>query len=215
MALIASASGGTFKPVPPGMHLARCYRIIDLGTQKTEYQGKVNYQHKVMLGFEVHGEDSQGQPLRAETGPMIISKTYTLSLNDKAALRADLVAWRGRDFTIIEAQRFDLKNVLGAWCMVTVATSERDGKQYSNITGINPVPLQIKNLGLPEGENDVLYWAIEDGDLNVLETFGKGIREKIKNSPEYQQRVSGEPATNDAENSKSGAFKDLDDDIPF
>jgi hypothetical protein len=77
------------------------------------------------------------------------------------------------------------------------------------------VPLQIKNLGLPAGENDVLYWAIEEGDLNVLETFGKGIREKIKSSPEYQQRVSGEPAMTDAGNSQPGAFKDLDDDIPF
>jgi hypothetical protein len=215
MSLIASASGGTFKPVPAGMHLARCYRIIDLGTQKTEYQGKVNFQRKVMLGFEVHGEDAQGEPLRAENGPMVISKTYTLSLNDKAALRADLVAWRGRDFTAEEARGFDLKNVLSAWCMITVATIERDGKEYSNITGLNPVPLQIKKAGLPEGENEILYWTIQEGSPEVMEKFSKNIQEKIKSSPEYDLRFGSKDSAQDYAKASGGSFKDLDDDIPF
>ena len=59
MALIAkeSGGGGSFTPVPPGMHLARCYRIIDLGTQESTYQGTVKKLPKVMLQFEVHGEE--------------------------------------------------------------------------------------------------------------------------------------------------------------
>lgn len=217
MSLIASASGGNFTPVPAGMHLARCYRIIDLGTQTSEYQGQVRKLHKVMLGFEVHGEDSEGKPLRAETGPMVISKTYTLSLNEKAALRADLVSWRGRDFTVEEAKGFDLKNVLGVWGMVSVATSERDGKQYSNITSINAIPLQIKKAGLPEGENELLYWTIQSGDPAVFEKFSKGIQEKIKSSPEYDLRFGSQQQYTKEDYAKAtgGAFKDLDDDIPF
>ena len=37
MSLIAKStegSGSSFVTVPPDMHLARCYRIVDLGTQK-------------------------------------------------------------------------------------------------------------------------------------------------------------------------------------
>jgi hypothetical protein len=45
------------------MHLARCYRIVDLGTQKTEYQGQVKHLQKVMIQFEVHGEDDNGNAL--------------------------------------------------------------------------------------------------------------------------------------------------------
>ena len=33
-------SGGDFTPVPAGLHLARCYRIVDLGTQQTEYMAE-------------------------------------------------------------------------------------------------------------------------------------------------------------------------------
>ena len=61
MSLIARDSGSsTFKPVPPGMHLARCYRIVDLGTQRSEYQGNVKELRKIMITFEVHGDDDQG-----------------------------------------------------------------------------------------------------------------------------------------------------------
>ena len=35
-----TSSGGDFKPVPAGLHLARCYRIIDLGTQRSEFDGQ-------------------------------------------------------------------------------------------------------------------------------------------------------------------------------
>ena len=51
---------GDFKPVPAGLHLARCYRIIDLGTQRSEYDGQENHQRKIMLGWELHGKDDEG-----------------------------------------------------------------------------------------------------------------------------------------------------------
>lgn len=213
--LIASASGSNFKPVPAGMHLARCYRIIDLGTQRSEYQGKINDQHKVMFGFEVHGDDDAGNPLRTDTGPLVIPKIYTLSLNEKASLRSDLVSWRGRDFTAEELeQKFHLKNVLGAWGMIVVAITERDGKKYSNITSINLIPAQVKKNGLPEGENELLYWEIEDGSMEAFEKFGKGIQEKIKKSPEFQRRF-GSNTAQDYAKASGGSFKDLEDDIPF
>lgn len=31
---VEDSGGKDFVPVPPGLHLARCYRIIDLGTQR-------------------------------------------------------------------------------------------------------------------------------------------------------------------------------------
>jgi hypothetical protein len=42
MTIIAGSGGDTSKypSVPIGVHKARCVRIIDLGTQKNEYQGQ-------------------------------------------------------------------------------------------------------------------------------------------------------------------------------
>ena len=65
MGLTVKASGGssTFKPVPSGMHLARCYRIVDMGTQITTGKGVSKVQAQVMLQFEVHREDADGTPI--------------------------------------------------------------------------------------------------------------------------------------------------------
>jgi len=213
MGLQAKASGGDFVPVPVGMHLARCYRVVDLGTQKSEYMGKEKLLPKVMLQFEVHGDDEAGKPIVTVKGePMTISKNFTNSLAEKATLRIDLVRWRGRDFTQAELNGFELKNVLGAWAMITVATSiGRDGKEYTNISSINPVPSAIKSAGLPEGFNKIGVFWIEEPDMAMFETFSDGLKKKIMGSPEWKPSGASAPTTAAP---KSG-LEDMDDDIPF
>lgn len=223
MGLVAKDSGeGSFTSVPPGMHLARCYRIVDLGTQKTEWQGQVKYLQKVMIQFEVHGEDDNGKSLVTNKGePMSISKNYTLSLAEKATLRKDLQAWRGRDFTADELRGFELKNILGAWAMISVAKSVgNNGKEYTNIMSVNPVPAAIKKAGLPEGFNKLGMFSIEEPDMDLFETFSNGLKDKIKASPEWQAREGNEYARNEsasgqARQSTGSGFDDMDDDIPF
>jgi hypothetical protein len=220
MSLIASDSGSkTFTPVPVGMHLARCYRVIDLGTQQTEWQGQTKHLHKIMVTFEVHGEDEAGKPLVIDTGePMSISKQYTLSLSDKAKLRADLASWRGRDFTQEELRGFELKNILGQWAMITTTKSERDGKEYTNIANINPVPKIIKERGMPAGVNKTVLFAISDADMEIFDTLSENLKKKIMASPEWET-YHGKPqqptASDYAKASGKGAFSALDDDIPF
>src|SRR6218665_1299476 len=60
--IAADSGGGNFKRVPSGVHIGRCYSLIDLGTQKTEGQYGVKFQHKVRIGWELFGEDENGQP---------------------------------------------------------------------------------------------------------------------------------------------------------
>jgi hypothetical protein len=215
MSLTARDSGGgSFTPVAPGMHLARCYRIVDMGTQKTEFQGQAKHLQKVMLQFEVHGEDDNGKPLLTSKGePMSISKNFTLSLAEKATMRKDLQAWRGRDFTPEELRGFELKNVLGAWAMITASKAVgNNGKEYTNIVSINPVPAAIKKAGMPEGFNKLAMFVISNPDMELFETFGNGLKEKITSSPEWRARG---PAPQPAPDRPSSGFDDMDDDIPF
>lgn len=212
--IVKENSDSTFTPVPPGMHLARCYRVIDLGTQKSEYQGQIRYLQKLMIQFEVHGEDENGNPLLTSKGePMSISKNYTSSLGEKSTLRKDLQTWRGRDFTPEELRGFELKNILGAWAMISVARSPgKNGKEYTNIMSVNPVPASIKKSGLPEGVNQVAIFSINDVDLELFETFSKNLKEKIMSSPEWQARGN---LTAPKQQNKSADFDDIDSDIPF
>jgi hypothetical protein len=188
-----------------------------MGTQKSEFQGQVKHLQKVMIQFEVHGEDEDGNPLVTAKGePMSISKNFTLSLAEKATLRKDLQAWRGRDFTADELRGFELKNVLGAWAMITAAKSiGNNGKEYTNIVSINPVPVSIKKAGLPESFNNLDMFVIENPDMKLFETFGNGLKEKIQASPEWRARKGGQvQPIRKATNTGSG-FDDMDDDIPF
>jgi len=223
MSLVAKASASsTFTPVPPGTYMARCYRIVDLGTQKSTYLGKDKFLPKVMLQFEVHGEDDEGAPLVTRKGePMTISKNFTLSLAEKATLRKDLVSWRGRDFTKDELDGFELKNVLGAWAMISVTKSVgSDGNEYTNIASVSSVPKQFKQ-GLPEAFNKTSIFSIAEADMELFETFSEGLRAKIMSSPEWQERegaeyaktVSASGATRHA--NKGTGFDDMENDIPF
>ena len=217
MSLTAKDSGGgSFTPVAPGMHLARCYRIVDLGTQKSEYLGQIKHIQKVMIQFEVHGEDENGKALVTAKGePMSISKNFTLSLAEKATLRKDLQAWRGRDFTAEELRGFEVKNVLGQWAMITAAKSiGNNGKEYTNIVSINPVPSAIKKSGLPVGFNKLTMFVIKEPDMEIFETFGSSLKEKIANSPEWRARNGDQPHANKPALTSSG-FDDMADDVPF
>lgn len=212
MPLIVKDSG-EFISVPAGMHLARCYRIVDKGTQRG-FQDKL--QPTVMLQFEIHGEDEEGRPLVAKDGrPLSQSKSYNCTLSDKSNLRKDLQMWRGRDFTPQELRGFELKNVLGAWAMLSVIHKESNGKTYTKITAINPVPANIKKAGLPEGVNALQVFDIENPDMKIFDSFSEKLKSEITSSPEWQaMHGEGEPVQ--AEPKKSGGgFEELDDDIPF
>ena len=214
MSFIVESSNDDFIQVPAGSHLARCYRIIDLGTQKTEYMGETKFLRKVMFAWELHGEDGEGNELATADGkPMAIFKNYTLSLNEKANLRLDLQAWRGKPFTEEESRRFDISVVLGHWCMLNVIHRPgKEGKVFANVASISPVPTQVKKFGLPEGVNALQMFRLAEPDMEMFQTFSKGLKAKIETSPEWKV-ASGTKVPAKAQ--PSSGFDDMEDDLPF
>jgi hypothetical protein len=215
MSLVAKTEGSNsnFVPVPTGMHLARCYRIIDLGTQESTYMGNVKQLHKVMFQFEVHSEDAQGNPTVTSKGdPMTVSKNFTVTLAEKSTLRKDLQTWRGKDFAPEELKGFELKNVLGQWAMLSVVETQNNGNTYTNIATINPVPSSMKKNGLPEGKNELKLFSIDDADMELFESFSDNLKNKIRQSPEWERLHGGPSAGNSA---PSANFDDMADDLPF
>lgn len=195
MGFIATDSGGgNFKRVPAGAYIGRCYSLIDLGTQLTTGQYGEKLQHKIRIGWELFGEDENGQPLTVDVDgkemPMTISKSYTVSLHEKASLRKDLAAWRGRDFTDDEAKAFDISKLVGAYCMVNVTTSETNGKTYSNVAGLTPLPGALKNAK-PAPVHESVLFDLDAPDLAVLNSFHEKLQEYIKRSPEWAKYAKG------------------------
>lgn len=215
MALIASDSGGgNFKRVPAGAHIARCFSIIDCGTQTTNGQYGETTNIKIRLGWEIFGEDENNEPLTVDINglvmPMTISKTYTLSLHEKAGLRKDLSAWRGKAFTEDELKGFDISNVLGVYCMLNVTVSENNGKTYSNIAGISPMH---KSMQKPDSIHKNITFDLDDFNVETFSQFHEKLQDYIKQSPEYKN-INGHAVTEN----KTGKIHDpmdFEDDIPF
>jgi hypothetical protein len=210
MSFIVEDTGGSFETTPAGMHLARCYRIIDLGTQKSEYMGQVKYLHKLMVGWEIHGTNDDGTPIKMRDGrPFAIFKNYTLSWSEKANLRLDLQSWRGKPFSQEEMRKFDLKNVLGAWCMLNVIERVgNDGRTYVNVDSVTPVPPMIKQSGLPTAVNKNEMFNLSDPDMELFNGFSENLKKKITASPEWEKLSSKKPAP-------VPAVAEESDDIPF
>jgi len=198
-----------FKIAPAGLHMARLYSIIDLGHQSVEWSGETKIMHKVVLTFELHGDDNEGKPLKTDDGkPLIVSKRYTVSLGDQATLRKDLESWANKKMSASDRVNFDLKNLLDKFCMVNISHSE-DGK-YANISGISPIPSALKNV-VPQGVNPINHFWLQDWDQDKFESLPKYYKEKIMESSEYRggkkkvEEVDGFPKT----------LADIDEDIPF
>jgi hypothetical protein len=214
-----------FKLVPAGLYLARCYRIVDLGTQVTVFQGKEKSNRKVLISFEMHDEDQFGNPLVTDKGdPLSISKNYTLMLAELATLRKDLKSWRGRDLTKEELKGFQLSSLLDEWAELTIAHKPgSDGRTYANIDTVNPVSARAKKAGIPAGHNKPVIFSIDSPDMEIFESFSDGIKAKIERSPEWQALMSyapvpvrrPNPAPQQTSRPAAPAAEFEEDDIPF
>jgi len=204
-----------FQIAPAGTHLARLYRIIDLGTQMREYEGKVTMNRKGKFFFELHGEDAEGKQLLTSDGkPLIQSREYTISLNEKANLRRDLEAWRGKSFTEQELKGFHLKTLLGHFCMVNISHRQKGDLTYADLKGISSVPAIYKKAGLPSGVNSTMLFDLNAFDAAMFESLSDNIKEVIKKSPEY--RALEQPTTSaQYAVATGGSMVDLDDEPPF
>ena len=200
MAFVATDSGGgDFKRVPPGAYIGRCYSLIDLGTQISAGKFGEKVQHKIKIGWELFGEEEDGTPLTVVVDgkemPMTISKSYTVSLHEKASLRKDLAAWRGKDFTEDEAKGFNVAKLLGVYCMVNVTHSESKGKIYSNVSGLTPIPGALRNAK-PAPVHTNITFDLDAPDMVVFDAFHEKLQEAIKKSPEWSRNQRKGAPTN-------------------
>jgi hypothetical protein len=179
--------------------------------------GQTKYLHKIMVGWEIHGTDDNGKQLKMMDGrPFAIFKNYTFSWSEKANLRLDLQSWRGKPFTQEEMRKFDLKNVLGAWCMLNIIErAGQNGKTYSNVDGVTPVPAIIKQNGLPQPVNANELFNLQTPDMAMFEKFSDHLKAKIQSSPEWEKLQGKQSAPAQVTTNPISTGFDEDDDIPF
>ena len=196
---LTAKQGPSIEQIEDGNHHGICVAVIDLGTQYNEIFNKE--QPKVMITWELPDfpiVDERGEP-DPHKGYRVISKEYTSSLSEKAHLYADLISWRGRDFTEEELEGFDIKNVLGANCLINIIKNK---KGYSQVAAVAKMP---KGMTPKKGSYQLIYDMDEE-----IETIPEGVpdwvKDKIKKSKEWMS-LGTEP--------QDDSPPPTDDSIPF
>ena len=210
MSLTVSEGNSTkFEILPMGTYVARCFKIIDLGTQQTEWQGEKKLQRKVLISWEILDDDHK----MADGRPFAVTKKYTASLHEKAQLRKDLEAWRGRPFTPGELANFLLTDVMGAYCMMQIVHNEAsNGNTYANMNSI------MSTKEKPTQVNPNCEFDVDVPDMKVFETFSENLQEQIKQSVEWQAREAKKVKPREQAAAVLGDVQDEPislDDIPF
>jgi len=204
MGRFASDSGGgtDFKQAPAGTHVARCYSIVDIGTQKGEYLGEPTSRNQIIVRWELPFETEEFEGVQK---PLIVSRFYTNSLGEKANLRKDLENWRSKPFTESELKAFDLNSIIGAPCVVSVIHNEK-GK--AKVTGVGAIP---KGTSCPPQFNNKVEFWIDEYNEAVFQSLPKGFQELIVKSDEFKKMLSP-GAKHDVQ---TGHEEGPDDDFPF
>ena len=211
--VIKDSGGGDFEGHPAGVFASRCIRIVDLGTQDETFEGKPKKQRKVIFFFETSEMMTQGE---LAGKPFIMNREFSVSLGEKATLRKCLESWRGRKFTQVELDGFDIVNVINKPLMLNiVAYTKGNKKEGVKIDAMMPLP---GGMSAAKAVSEMFHFSLYDDtgecvkplDTENYRKLGKFWQGKIAESPEYKQAVSGIKAEQMA-----GDMADMEDEIPF
>lgn len=186
-----------FDPVSPGTHIARCWRMVELGQQEKFYDGQSQgYKPMLHIAFEIYDEPRVYDEAKGEE-PAILGSKFTISLHEKSKLRRTLQSWRGADYTDAEISAgVDFTKVVGAPCMVNVVNKELEGRKIGFIDSIVPIP---KGVQVPDQHNSSAIYEIDqmladykaNGHLDNYQMPDFMKRDIIEGSKEFAGAIPG------------------------
>ena len=164
-------------PVEPGVYMAVCVGVVDLGEQYSEkfksYSNKVKFVW-AMPGelIEIDGKQEERQ----------LSKEFTISASKKGNLRAFLESWNSKSYSDEEFGEVDLFDQIGKACQLQVVLN--DTKEYSNVANLMPLP---KGMPVPTSKTAFFTWDMDAWDDAAFENLPAWTQDQIKKSTQYQK----------------------------
>jgi len=201
MGFTAKQPESTFENCPVGVHIARCFKLVDMGLQKKQYKGQAKgEQEKLMVCFELLGDE------RTNDGEnFVYTQFYWKTLGENSLLRAHLEAWRGKALSEEEALGFDVSKLLGAYCQLNLVEVKTPEKTYINIGSITPLH---KSMPRPDPVNPIATFDMDSPDMEVFESLSDKMQEMMRASRSWPSNKAA------ASTSKPSAIEE-DSDLPF
>ena len=167
-------------PVEPGVYIAVCVGVIDLGEQLCEYKDKSrSYKSQVQFVWELVGETVE---VDGEQKPRQLSRTFTMSASKKGNLIGFISGWNGVSYTEEQFKELDLFEQAGKACQLNVVLN--DTGEYANVDSVIPLP---KGIPAPETDTPPVLWNMDEWSDDTFAALPEWVREKIKRSTQYQK----------------------------
>jgi hypothetical protein len=199
--------------VPAGSHYGVGYTVCDLGVQNGPYGAK----RQLYLRWELPGErTSKGEPFT-------IGKFYTLTANERGALRQDLESWFGRTLSGDDIAGLDLgEALLGRTAMLGVIhNAGQNGKLRANVSSVM-LPPRGKPEKVSTANDPSIFGFDDDFDRRAYDALPEWLRTIVSRSPEYRRGTAPQSGTakdrldNGLNGGSTAPVDDLvDDEIPY
>lgn len=164
-------------PVEPGVYMAVCVGVVDLGEQYSEKFK--SYSNKVKFVWALPGETIEIDGKQEERQ---LSKEFTISASKKGSLRGFLGSWNSKNYSDEEFAEFDLFDQLGKACQLQVVLNETG--EYSNVENLMPIP---RGMAAPTSKTEFFTWDMDHWDDAAFEKLPQWTREQIMKSTQYQK----------------------------
>lgn len=185
---------------PVGPKVARCIKIIDLGTTKNITYNTLN--RKLMITHEL-----PTTKMEKDGRPFAISGFYNQVLGERSNLRKMLDSWLGK-MSEKEIETFNPLSLLGKPSFINVVHNEG----YANIGSIMPIP---DGVTCPPAINEIHSFSFYDFKQEEFDKLSDKMQERLKQSFEGKARFGNQEETQNLEMEKpkteySNVFMEVD-----
>lgn len=169
-------------PVEPGVYMAVCVGVVDLGEQYSE--AFKSYSNKVKFVWALPTETIE---IDGKTEERQLSREFTVATKKTGKLRTFLSGWNSKNYSDEEFLELDMFDQVGKACQLNVVLN--DTGEYANVESVIPIP---KGFPAPTTKTAFFTWDMDAWSDEVFETLPTWTQEQIKKSTQYQKNHAPE-----------------------
>ena len=164
-------------PVEPGVYMAVCVGVVDLGEQHSEKFN--NYSNKVKFVWALPGETIE---IDGKVEERQLSREFSVATKKTSKLRTFLGSWNSKNYSDDEYMELDLFEQVGKACQLNVVLN--DTGEYANVDSVMPIP---KGMPAPTSKTAFFTWDMDNWDDAAFENLPQWTQEQIMKSTQYQK----------------------------
>lgn len=163
--------------VEPGVYVAVCIGVIDLGEQYSEKFK--NYSSKVQFVWELPYETIE---VDGKQEPKQLSREFAIATKKNSNLRTFISSWNSKAYSDEEFPEVELFDQIGKPCQLNVVLN--DTGEYANVDTVMPLP---KGFPAPQSSTRPIVWDMDNWNDEAFKVLPEWVQDKIKKSTQYQK----------------------------